>query len=820
MPELKCYQRDALQTLSEYLRECARTGDPDTAFYGLTRERFGRGIPYRPVAGMEGMPYVCVRVPTGGGKTVMACEAIGIATRELLRAARSLALWLVPSKAICDQTLAALRDPRHFHRQTLDAALGSVTALDVNEALSLPRHALDGGSVVVVATLQAFRVEDTEGRRVYEPNGALMEHFTGWPAEATRHLERMADGAFVCSLANVMRLRAPVVIVDEAHNARTGLSFETLARLRPACILEFTATPDVARHPSNVIHTVSAAELKAEEMVKLPVQFQRRDNWQELLAEAVAMREQLEQIARLERQETGEYIRPIMLIQAQPRRGVGAVTVETVRQALLDDHRIPPEHVREATGENNELYDIPDISAPDCPARYVITVQALREGWDCPFAYVLCSLAELRASTAVEQILGRVLRMPGARRKRRAELNRAYAFAISPGFEETARALRDALVDNGFNRQEVDDLVAPIGAQFPLSGDESPMIGLWQGLTAAPAERAAAPAERGEPFRVPGLAIEQRSGQSMSEGMLRELFEETHLREEMWSLRGADAALSEAEFPSARPAGQSGLVDVDAQGAVTVRYLEDVRARQMALMTERWNVGQLIWWLARNIRHDDLETVELELFLQRMVRDLTDRRGFAIEELARDKIRLRAAAEAKIDQHRRAARRATFARLLLPDAERRLVVHPDICFSFDPQEYPCNSVYSGAYQFRRHYYPRVGDLRSEGEEFRCAQFLDQLPEVEFWVRNIERRPQHSFWLQTSSDRFYPDFVCRLTDGRILVVEYKGADRWSNDDSREKRDLGELWEARSSGACLFIMPKGPDFESIRAKVSRT
>ena len=115
-------------------------------------------------------------------------------------------------------------------------------------------------------------------------------------------------------------------------------------------------------------------------------------------------------------------------------------------------------------------------------------------------------------------------------------------------------------------------------------------------------------------------------------------------------------------------------------------------------------------------------------------------------------------------------------------------------------------------------YYDVGDLKSDGEEFRCAEFIDRLPEVKFWVRNLERKPLHAFWLQTSTDKFYPDFVCLLNDGRYLVVEYKGRQLWSADDAKEKREIGELWEARSGGSCLFIMPNGPDFGAIRAKLS--
>jgi hypothetical protein len=65
------------------------------------------------------------------------------------------------------------------------------------------------------------------------------------------------------------------------------------------------------------------------------------------------------------------------------------------------------------------------------------------------------------------------------------------------------------------------------------------------------------------------------------------------------------------------------------------------------------------------------------------------------------------------------------------------------------------------------------------------------------------------WLPTSTDRFYPDFVAELKDGRTFVVEYKGEPYLTNDDSQEKRSLGELWEEKSKGKGLFLMAKKRD-----------
>ena len=124
---------------------------------------------------------------------------------------------------------------------------------------------------VIVATIQSFRVEDTTGRKVYDQNGTFAEHLLSLPADRLADLLPGADGKPKPSLVNMLRLRRPIVIVDEAHNARTDLSFATLGAVKPSCIVEFTATPARARHPSNVLHHVSAAELKAADMIKMPL---------------------------------------------------------------------------------------------------------------------------------------------------------------------------------------------------------------------------------------------------------------------------------------------------------------------------------------------------------------------------------------------------------------------------------------------------------------------------------------------------------------------------------------------------------------------
>ena len=464
--------------LRDYFSACQQYDDADLAFYNLTKQKYEDGIPYREVKELPGLPYVCLRIPTGGGKTLMACYAIGIAANELLHNDNPVVLWLVPSNAIKEQTINALKDKNHPYRMALEETMPSVSVLSIQEALYVTRPTLATGTTIIVSTMQAFRVDETEGRKVYERSGALMDHFNGVDPALLDSLEKYEDGKPVQSLANLLRLHRPIVIVDEAHNARTFLSFETLARFNPSCIIEFTATPDTEKSPSNVLHSVSATELKTDQMIKLPIRLETRPNWKELVGDAITLRKHLEEVALAERRATGEYIRPIMLLQAQPKSQThDTLTVEVVEQCLLEDFNIPAEQIRRATGTDKGLEGL-DLFDSSCDVRFIITVQALREGWDCSFAYVLCSVAEMRSSTAVEQILGRIMRFPKAQRKQNEELNMSYAFVASRNFIDAANALEDALIQNGFNRQEAKDFITKI-PERPQGGLEE----FWEKAT-------------------------------------------------------------------------------------------------------------------------------------------------------------------------------------------------------------------------------------------------------------------------------------------------------------------------------------------------
>jgi type III restriction enzyme len=896
MIALKDYQHRVLDSLREFFRLCSKNGNPAYAFSDVCKQNGSGGGPYLPIhsAGLaHDMPYVCLRVPTGGGKTLLACHTAGLAMSELLHADRAVVLWLVPSNTILDQTADALRDARHPYRRALEMACGAIEVVTIEEALNLPRASVDGQTVVIVSTIQAFRVEDSTGRKVYSQNGVFQEHLLNAPASREADLLKGPDGKPVPSLVNMLRLRRPVVIVDEAHNARTDLSFAALGDVMPSCIVEFTATPARSKQPSNILHHVSAAELKAADMVKLPLRVVTRHPSQkdQLLADAVSLRADLEKLALTESQATGEYLRPIMLIQAER-----VDACEPLRERLVADFGISRDEIKISVGTHDDLKNAGDMASPQCKVRFIITVQKLREGWDCPFAYVLCSLRETRSATAIEQIVGRILRLPNARPKQHPDLNCAYALSVSDSLPEVLNELREALESNGFTRAEAERIilpapqgVLPLGAQpqtlrlnpeeidaavaqaqeaalcgkvrirpetgavtvlVPLDADETEKVASCGKTPEARARitalveqvreadtilgeggqpRALSPYQMRMDFRVPLLCV-------LEEGRMQE-FERTHLLEHPWRLGSKDATLSAAYDPTRLPTLASGQLDVGVWGEVksdvardqdeTSDFVKRLHQQTLALGNisgTDWTAEHLIVWLDRQIDHEDIPLAETAVFLRKAINGLMARHDLAdVGPLVFDRFRLRDTIDERIDEHRKSERAIAYTQYLALDSS--LTVSDAHAVNFKDIAYEPSWLYEGSFIFRKHYFgPKPGEMKEITqagdltEEFQCAQFLDtKLPGVRFWVRNLSKRPT-SFRLQTSTDWFYPDFVCQLEDGRILVIEYKGGHLLDAADAKEKRDIGNLWAARSNGRCLFAMPSNNRFDEIVEKIN--
>ncbi len=878
--KLKVYQSAALDALDGFLQQAQTMGLETAWAHAMQREGGTPGIPYRSDELGE-VPALCLRIPTGGGKTLLASHAIPRIAEAWAHREFPIALWLVPSDTIRSQTLSALQTPGHAYRAALKNAYGDLFVVcELDELHTVPPQDFGRKAVIVVATIQSFRVTNKAGRRVYAMSEAWETHFKSLNLTPQQAAERglacvdeadLADenqtfltradlGRVKSSLANWLAWQQPIVIVDEAHNAKTPLSLAMLRGIRPTCVLDLTATP--VPQKTNVLYSVSARQLEAEDMIKLPIMLAEHETgWQDAVRDALLRRTHLQAEAEREPQ----YVRPIVLFQAQDKGG--EATVEAVKRHLTEAHHAQEREIAVATGSQRELDGV-NLFDPACPVLYVITVDALKEGWDCSFAYVLCSLQNLRSNQAVEQLMGRVLRMPYARKRKSPALNKAYAHVIARSFSEAANSLVDSLTKGmGFDALSAASVLLPDdedlfgGADLAAASPHQDRVAILEvelngmdladvadALRAQPDVQVVPGASGAEPVRVrvtgpvtdatrvailsvargaDRLALEQQFDrhearlnalQSPAErdvpfaaipqlcvriqGELELIERETLGELIQFDLLRADPR---PELPGFDLVQQSDLFEIYLDGE-RVR-LKQADAAQLSLDSVPTDATELdlVMALERQVRRAGLTQAETQAYVQRLVSHLLHDRGFQLTGLIRSRFQLGQMISKHVDSVVAAARNQGFQNLLFGRGEAELAFGPKWTFAFRKGRYPVRQAYSGRWAFKKHFYPELAKLKSEGEEFECAKALDREAAVKHWVRNLEQLPEFAFWLPTATDYFYPDFVAELANGVLLVVECKGDAYASNDDSREKRLVGERW-AQTTGQRFVMVEK--------------
>ena len=457
--ELKTYQKKVIADLTHYLELLNETQNYMTAFEQFWREKSAPGLGrYRNV--IAGVPNLCIKVPTGGGKTFIACNAVRPIFDALPATKTKAVVWLVPSDTILTQTAKALKNTSHPYRQKIDVDFGGRVEVYTKQEL-LNGQNFNPTSVteqlsVMVLSYDSFRGRGKEALKAYQENSNLAEF-----AKVLGKPDSPIEKADETALFQIINQLNPLVIVDESHHARSELSLEMLENFNPCFVLDLTATP---KKESNIISYVDAVQLKNEHMVKLPVIVYNRDSQSEVLIDAIDLRNKLEEIADAEYAKTGKYIRPIALFQAQPKGKDDATTFEKLRDKLVDKG-IPAEQIAIRTADVNELKNT-DLMSPSCPIRYIITVNALKEGWDCPFAYILASLANRTSQVDVEQILGRILRLPHTSQHTQSALNMSYVLTSSNDFNNTVAHIVKGLNSAGFSDKDY-RIGEPVKPQAP-----------------------------------------------------------------------------------------------------------------------------------------------------------------------------------------------------------------------------------------------------------------------------------------------------------------------------------------------------------------
>lgn len=754
--KFKTYQQNAIDTLDQFLGLLKKM-KARHAFNEITEKNYNHQW-------FNDTPFVCLRMPTGAGKTLVACKSVEriMSTTLQHKMDTGIVMWFVPSDSIKVQTLKKLRDPKDWHFEVLNEGFDTKFKVFSNEeALAITPEDVRNNLCIIVASLDAFRKDAKiqNKYKVYKENGALMDHFQNLKDESM--LEKDSAGTVVNSLANVIRKSNPLIVIDEGHHTQTDLSIAFLSDLKPSFIIEFTATP---REGSNVLVHTSASELKIEEMVKIPIVLESRTQWEQVVSDGIMKRNELEKRADKLK---GEKIRPIALLQAQPKSKTKAtVTVEALKQMLLDK-KIPEEQIKIKTSEVDELEGI-DLFDKKCEVRYILTVNALAEGWDCSYAYVLISVANLGAKVAVEQIIGRVIRMPNAKKKADEALNRSYVFASAANFNEAASKVIKGLEDNGYSRSDFVGVTEEETYSDPLEAKKAIK----------------------KKLQVPMMAI----------GKDKLSFED---------LLGDDFELAkqDADFDF--------KIHYDLDGQATIDITEDnewLQGKQLSLpyqyLDGEHSQDELVTWLDKKLRFPMITPEDKNTFIKKAINNQIKKHKRSLPELSVNRYLLADRLSVVIGEVLEKHTKKVFADLI---SKKKITVG---LFEEFPSTIALKSPVPKV--FNKNLYERIDGINGEERVFVERIDLGALDNIEFWVRNREK--VDPFFIQGwKKGKFYPDFIAVTKKGRIVALEWKGKDRLDNPDTIYKTEIANEWAKLGRGKLYFFLVHNENVDKILSEL---
>ena len=847
--ELKNYQKSVMKDLTNYISILNQENDFHKAWKRFWNEQdiaVGLGGVPAYQNNIKGVPHVCMKVPTGGGKTYMACSAVKRIFDEFPQGKPKMVVWLVPSDPILVQTTKNLMNPEHPYRQRLNADFAGRVSVYTKEMLlngqNFSPDTVQEQLTVCILSYGSLRIDSKKKdvRKVYQENGSLLK-FAEYFRDDSALLVDTPDTALI----QVLRKLQPVVIVDESHNAESNLSIEMLNNLNPSFILDLTATP---RKNSNILSYVDAWELKKENMVKLPVIVYNRSSRNSVIEDAIQLRNNLEQQAIAEEQESGKYIRPIVLFQAQPKTSNDSDTFQKVKQILLD-YGIPENQIAIKTSKVDDLGKI-DLMSRDCEIRYIITVNALKEGWDCPFAYILASLANKTSIVDVEQILGRILRQPYAVKHRSKLLNMSFVLTCSNAFRETLESIVKGLNSAGFsskdyrvieeelpvsepeqntpNQMNFEEPAPPV--EEPDSTDDFSDIDtsdinkdIFKPDTAVTPEIAGMISHAEQRAEKYEEEAEQNESSGFIGGELGNMMKQYHIQpqyqEEIKTLRipqffiqsakctffgdtvklekdalleGFSLSGQDADVNFTLSAGEMYEFDIQEGNSIPKYKLasqqySDYLRETLARMAPEEKIASCTRQICGIInRNNAFSASDIKDYVNRVIANMTEDELVAIEtSLYTYALKIKG----KIETLQREYREKMFYTWI--DSGR-------ICcqeeYTFPEVITPSEANASVPLSL---YEAECDDLNHD--EAKLRDVFASTDSVEWWHRIIERK---GFCLNAFINH-YPDFIVKMKSRKIILVEFKGDDR-DNSDSKSKLALGRCWASESGKQYRYFM----------------
>lgn len=852
--ELKNYQKKVISDLERFLELVNSTAGIDDAYRKFWEEK---NVPVGGLSTMPaynnlipGTPHICFKVPTGGGKTYLACNAVKPVFAALPPMKIHAVAWMVPSDAILEQTRLALCDPGHPYRQKLDIDFGGRVEVYTKDQL-LSAQNFNPTSVaeqlsIFVLSYDSFRSNKKDGRKAYQENGYLAPFVKslGTP-------EQPVAGADESALIQIINQLSPLVIVDESHHAQSELSVEMLRNFNPCFVLDLTATP---KKNSNIISFVDALQLKRENMVKLPVIVYNRQSRLDVMVDAIDLRRKLEIDARREEETGGRFIRPIVLFQAQPKTSDDSETFEKIKEKLIA-LGIPANEIAMKTASVNELKKV-NLLSRDCDIRYIITVNALKEGWDCPFAYILATVANRNSSVDVEQILGRILRQPFTRQHAQKVLNMSYVLTSSNDFAETLERVVKGMNNAGFSRQDcraeesnppcaVEVQSPPQPALALESAGNTPSTDDFSDIDAAAgraalAERETSPiatenapdtlsvmltnaVRQGDDYEAAANAHENNEDDLPQE--VSDMVNHIRINEEF---RETVEALALPQFFIEQPGGlfsdalrqllahetltdgftlrdkdtvirfdnvDSELAQVDVEGRDRdlapkwreIRGSDSVFLKQyFASLSPESKLRQCKQLIYQQLsKMDMLDDGELHSYIDRVIENLS---GDHLSALQNAPYGYAKKIKAKIESLLDIYSEELFERWIEQGR-----IQCGSSWKFKEEITPLNTVSSIA----KSLYSSEADMN--GFEKQMAMALTGMSNVVWWHRNIE----NTGFCINGFINHYPDFIVRMSSGKIIVIETKG-DHLDNRESEQKLKLGRIWQNKAGERYRYYM----------------
>ena len=801
---LKEYQKRALEAVGEFLQRLAEwrrkqakvlETNPDTTF-DWVEPAWEKTVPSRPYSrrrnGLdEPLPAFCLKIPTGGGKTLLATRIIDLVNVHYRREPHGLVLWVVPTTQIYNQTLRALKDRGHPYRQQIDLASGGRTLVLEKTSGFGPRDVAENLCILLLMLPSANR-ETKAQLRMFRDSGGFDRFF---PAEDDRSghealLKRTPnldtfeeEGDFwgrqpKTSLGNTLRLLRPLIVLDEGHKAYSRNAKATLEGFNPCLIVELSATPPPG---ANVLVDISGRELNAEEMIKLDLRIRNvaSASWKDALLASIEHRRRLEDEARRHEAATGVYIRPICLVQVErtgrDQRRTGIVHAEDVREYLLQHREISAEQVAVKTSQKDELKAVDEaggLLSRDCPIRFIITKQALQEGWDCAFAYVLAILTNPGSKSALTQLVGRILRQPYAKKTRVAWLDESYVFCFRRRGSDLLQEVR-----KGFGLEGLGDLrgriVEEADAPLPPSERTVHQRRRYRAATRDLVLPAFMIEDDGE-WRLVRYEADILSRAPWDEVSVQSLFDlplGDEIRRDMALRAGLGAATWTADTDAAGrdPLREDRAVDY----AFAASHLLDV-------MPNPWRGYELI-------------RSTFEALLERYPREqVAGSYVFVLDELRKC-----------LEGERDRLAQGVFETLLDAGTMRFIVATDDMGFNRLPRRIrqPSSSKQGNRTDgtpYQRNLLDRPAEDDLNQLERKVATYLDQQERLFFWYRN---RPRKDYFVQGwKRGRIYADFIATLRPDepdrddafhQVFVLETKGLHLKQAADTAYKRSVFDI-----------------------------